>query len=437
MNDAVARSQTPFRPGAVLALVIVGTAAFVLILYALATGLDGRDERDGGVHGASNGLAGMAALVALLEAEGHEVTLSRNPAALEDEVLLVLTPPALVDGEEVARIIAERRYVGPTLLILPKWIAAPLPDDPRIEAEDGWVQLVEPLSPEWLGQIEQLEDVSLVTGTTRGWQGLDMKGRLPEPEQVQAAQGEDVRNLYPLITDTEDDILAGWRYDGGYYPVLAEASGERFFDEVPAEADEDAWPLVIVFEPDLVNNYGLADRTRARAALALVAVALKGDDLPIVFDLTLPGLGQSRNLLTLAFAPPFLAATLALLAAALTIGWRAFLRFGAPRAELPGLAFGKTQLAVNGAGIIERVGRFHLLGAPYAELLGERIASRLGAGGRDRSVREAAIARALEARGEDPQTFASANAAARGARTRGDLLRGAEQLSQIERKIGK
>jgi len=434
----VSRASSPFRPGAVLALLLVGTAAFLLLLYALGAGWDGRDERDGGTHAASTGLVGFAALARLLEAQGHEVSLSRSPAALDDRALLVLTPGHFADAEELARIIAQRRYAGPTLLVLPKWPAAPLPDDPRIEAAPGWVELGDAFAPGWLEQTTALDGVQLAEGSTRGWRGLGLSGALPVPQAAQAVSSKDARSLYPLVTDAEGDMLAAWRFDGGYYPALGEASDERFFVNPGEEFDRDAFPLVVVAEPDLLNNYGLADRTRALLALELVEVSLGGEALPIMFDLTLPGLGRSRNLLTLAFEPPFLAATLTLLLALLAIGWRAFARFGASRAELPELAHGKTQLARNSAGLIERTGRLHLLGAPFAAMVAARIAAKLGIREADPEAREAAIDRALEARGAAagqfaPDGFSGAAASLRRSRTPRALLRAAAALAAIER----
>lgn len=424
----MSRAAAPFSAQAVLALLLVGFASFLLLLYAIGTGWDGGEERDGGAHAASNGLTGFAALAALLEAEGHGVSLSRNAAALEGDALLVLTPPAFTDGEELARIIEQRRFVGPTLLILPKWAAMAVPDDPRIEAEEGWVILADLWGPNWLSEIGVLEQLSLVTGQARGWRGLGLAGALPEPESVQALDRNETADFWPLIEDSQGDLLVAWQSDGRAFTSLADLEA-RAREEGPIVA----WPLVVVAEPDLLNNYGMADRKRAAAALAIVAAAADGRNLPIVFDLTLPGLGASRNLLTLAFEPPFLAATIALIAAALAIGWRAFLRFGAPRAELPELAHGKTQLAVNGAGLIERTRRLHLLGEPYRALVGRRIAAQLAL----RESDDAAIERALAARGHEPGAFAAASERLRDARRPRELLRAAQALSGIERTYRK
>lgn len=58
---------------------------------------------------------------------------------------------------------------------------------------------------------------------------------------------------------------------------------------------------------------------RAQLAEKIILATMDDYDMTITFDLTLNGLGESKNLLTLAFEPPFLAATLCLLFAALVI----------------------------------------------------------------------------------------------------------------------
>ena len=132
-------SASPFSPRAVLALMAVGAVAFLVFLYALGSGWTGSGGRTGAAHAAANGLNGFAGLAKLLEAGGEEVELSRNEARLDDEALLVLTPQSFTDGEALAEIVEARRYIGPTLLILPKWLAVPADQFRQLQARRGWV----------------------------------------------------------------------------------------------------------------------------------------------------------------------------------------------------------------------------------------------------------------------------------------------------------
>lgn len=423
----MSRAASPFRAGTLLAVLAVGAAAFLLLLYALGAGWDDPNDSNGGAHAASNGLTGYAGLVRLLEAQGHQVSLSRSAARFDEESLLVITPEHDADGAALWTMLSERRYVGPTLLILPKWFAWPAGAQPS--AKPGWVMLLGAEPPMWTEDLGGLNTLAPHIVESPGWQGLGLSGALPVSETVQAASA----GLVPLVTDDSGRTLAGYLGDGNY-PVLAESANVVPLDGGAQGAAGDTWPIVVVTEPDLMNNYGLADRERAQLAHAIIDAALEDYDLPIVFDLTVPGLGQSENLLTLAFRPPFLAATLCLVIAALVIAWRAFRRFGPPVAEAPALAMGKRQLASNGGALVARARRVHLLGPPYAALIAARLAEALGVREADPDAREAAIARVLADRGI-ASDYPERAAALRRARHPAELLRAAGALTSIERTV--
>lgn len=419
----MSRARNPFSPRMVLAVLAVGAIAFLVMLYALGQGWTGGSDRNGGEHAASNGLTGFAGLAAMLEADGYDVELSRNRANVDSYGLLVLTPPAYTDPEEIQQIIEDRAYYGPTLLVLPKWMAFPVPDGAAIEAEDGWVVLADAQRTMWFDELEWAEDTVLAIGETTRWNGFGSSGDLPDATQVQALVDQAGLPLKPLVVDNEKDVLAG------VLNLSGEAYGYDYDDEYGA------YPVVVVFEPDLLNNYGMADRYRALAALSLIDTALDGEDIPVVFDLTLPGLGASENLLTLAFRPPFLAATLSLVLAALVIGWRAFRRFGPPIAEAEAMARGKRQLARNGAALVARTRRFHLLTRPYAALMGKRIADALGIRESNPELRDAAIDKALQRRGIEGPGFARAAQELGAASRPRDIIRAASAMKSIERTI--
>ncbi|OYW45716.1 MAG: hypothetical protein B7Z08_03140 [Sphingomonadales bacterium 32-68-7] len=422
----MSRTPAPFSPKGVLAVVVVGMGAFLLFLYAIGAGWTGRDETAGSGHAASNGLNGYAALVELLEQRGMDVSLSRTGARLEEEALLILTPPAQMDPEDLEVLLEQRRWNGPTLLILPKWLA--IPASQAQNAPTGWVNLTSGPAPTWLGEIALLEDARLRRAPGARWRGLDRSGRLPDP-YTQSIAGT---ALARLVADERGRTLVAYLDDEGSYPTLAPLAGREAREL--GDDDDNPWALVIVAEPDLFNNQGLADRSRAAMALALIEASTEGQDLPVVFDLTLPGLGRSQNLLTLAFEPPFLAATLCLLLAAVLVGWRAFRRFGPPVAETPELALGKRQLAANGGALVERTRRIHLLGAPYAALVATRIARRLGVRESQPEARDRQAAELLSARGA-ASDYPAHLAALREARHTAELLRAAHALNAIERTL--
>lgn len=425
------RAASAFNPKVVLGLLLFGAIAFAATLYFIGAGETSRGPNDGGSHAAAKGLTGYAALVDILEAEGHQVSLSRNPGALDDEALLILTPPAFADGEEIAELIARRRYTGPTLLILPKWYAMEIPDTVPIEKEDGWVVLGGAGETPWVEDFTGPFATELALGALDPAQGPDWRsagrsGALPDREHVQTIASA---TMIPLATASNGNILVGYYDDGGYYPVLDEAAGLPPADE--DELDTSRWNFTVAAEPDLFDNYGMADRERAALAHEIVDLAMEGQDLPIVFDLTLNGLGRTQNLLTLAFTPPFLAATLCLALAMIVVAWRAFRRFGPPLAEGRAIAFGKRRLVANGAAFILRTRRLHLLTGPYIEMMRQRLAGAL----RLRRSDDEALDQAIARRVPDAAGFAESAEALRRANRPNEILRAASALKSLERKL--
>lgn len=388
-----------FSPRAVLGLVLFGSAVFVALLWMMGAGLATGDANDGGAHAGGKGLAGHAALADYLERRGHAVRLSRSAAALDDPGLLVLTPPHQTDGAELDRVVSARRETGPTLVILPKWLAAPVQAE---GARKGWVLLAGTASPQWAGF---LDDVSVAIAPARSgtWRADGLSGTLPEPQAVQSGQGE---SLAPLVTGADGRLLAAVVEDDGLYP------------------------LVLVFEPDLVDNWGMARRESALLADRLLAGL--DTDGTVIFDLTLNGHARSANLLTLAFTPPYLAATLCLLIAALVVGWRAFVRFGPALVPDRAVAFGKGALVANSAALVERAGRLHLVAAPYAEALRERTARALAL---PPQADEATIDRALAARQPSATPYSVLAARLRAARGARDITQAAHALRALERTV--
>lgn len=413
------RGASPFSRGGFLAVLVVGFIAFLAMLYFIATGDTGERDTGGEAHAAADGINGYSGLTRLLKANGYTVETSRSRAGFETTDLLILTPNAFTDPEEFAEILQNREYLGPTLVILPKWQAI-RPREDVVEADeermqDDWVSLIGANAQDWTGELpspfrlthklEKLED-----DASTSWGGLELSGSLPTRTIAYAESGD---ALEPLIVDAGGHALA--------VQVVGEEGSEYY---------ENAHWVMFVAEPDLMNNYGLADPARASAALALVREAGYGDTDAITIDLTLNGFGGSVNLLTLAFQPPFLAATLCLILALLIVGWRAFLRFGPTAAPSQELAFGKRRLVSNGAGLIVRARRMRLLGEPYIALIERRLAHALGIARADEETLDAALARRLP--GEE--SFSSRAARLREAERPIDILRAAQALYELMHK---
>ena len=407
-------APAPFSPRMALLLVAGGAALFLALLVMVGTGFGDDGTNNGGGHGAGRGLNGFASFARLAKADGYQVSLVRHASGLGSPGLLVLTPPADANGADIDRIVSARRHIGPTLIILPKWRAKPA-SSANPAARKGWVDLAGVQPPGWQGFLDDITITVAPMPQGHGrWSGLAGKGQLPTADQVLSGIG---KALGPMVTGEQDGrILAG--YEGQPHAGVV--------------------PLLVVFEPDLLDNYGMADSAQARFAQGLLHTALGRGPREVAFDLTLNGLARSPNLLTLAFTPPFLAATLCLLLAALAVGWRAFVRFGPPLAEARDIALGKTALVDNSARLIRRARRLGLLPAPYVEAARGRMARALGLPRLSGSAAlDAAIDRALAARqgGATSGEFSETTARLLAAHGQNDLLRAARDLHALERKL--
>jgi len=404
-------------------LVLFAILAFVAFLYLVGQGGLSGNANNGRAHAASTGLNGFAGLTRLLEADGFPVIRSRNTAALDDPGLLVLTPPAEMDAEELTEIVDRRRTIGPTMIVAPKWLA--LPASQR-GAKPGWVHLLG-APEEWTATIDGKEltfTKSMLDHRTAKWAGLGAQGSLPSDQAVLTVGADTAQGfLAPLVVDEQDRLLAAYLADDGSY-----LDGDLYLD--PERSDGQAvFGVMLVAEPDLLNNWGLADEARAMLALDLMRIARQGTEDPVRFDLTLNGLGAARNLLTLAFEPPFLAATLTLLIALAIALWRGFARFGPALRPAPAIAPGKSQLIANGAQVIARSRRLRLLREPYGNLMRARVARKLGLKDHDTDAIEAALA------ARDAPSLEHRLQTLRAARQRGDLLRAARSLRDLERTL--
>ncbi|MEI6640489.1 MAG: DUF4350 domain-containing protein [Novosphingobium sp.] len=436
-----------FGRGTTLGIVLIGALAFFAVLYWVGTG--GGATNNGGGHVAGRGLNGYAGLAAMLEADGVTVRRARAKAALKEQGLLVLTPPADAKGSDIAEIINARRTIGPTLVVTPKWRA--FPDFGNPASRRGWTRIEGTQQPTWKGYHDDVA-VGFVKAKGTGWTGsgaLDaLRGPLPDNRTVQAGEGP---GLEALIETPGGSILAGYLTRDGSNPALEhwirmersppqptmDSAGEDETDEDDSGSPyTTSYPVVLVFEPDLLDNWGLANRETGLMARRLIHAAAGGQPESVTFDLTLNGLGASRNLLTLAFEPPFLAATLCLVMAMFAAGWRSFNRFGPPRAAGREIPLGKTMLVRNTAGLIRRSGRLRLIAGPYADASRERLVIALGLPrGRTLAETEAAIDRLQARLGNTGPRYSELAARLRVARRSTDVVLRAAALQRLERDL--
>lgn len=430
-----ARGANAFSPRVALGLVLFGIVTFLVLLWMVGTGMGDAGPGATGAHARGKGLNGYSALYDYLGKRGFKVSAIQSRGALKRPGVLILTPLHSADPEELNRIVEERRSAGPTIVVLPKWRAAVLPRK-SLKVKEGFVKLLDADSPDWKGFYDDLtlQRGALLTGPKPGaWEAAGLSGEVPHPDKVISGDG---KYLIPLVLGTGTERpLAGYEADGGYYPALRKIAVG--FDEAELEEDPiEQFPVLFVFEADLFNNWGMSRQANAQLAEKLILAALDGGDKVVAFDFTLVGYGRSPSLLTLAFTPPFLAATICLLLVVAVVLWRAYRRFGPPVLGGQGIAFGKRALVGNAGGLVQRARRLHLLGPPYADAARDRLARALALPARlSHDQAEKAIDRALAGRDPAAMQFSTAAAAMRAARKPTDLLRAARQLHALERTL--
>lgn len=383
---------SPFQRTTIMIMFAVGFAAFVGLLYGLGMGDPLASGKNGEAHGASNSIVGYRGLARLLEKTGVPVRYSRSQAGMDDEGLLVLTPGPFTPTEEINAVVQQRSYVGPTMIILPKWQVY---KDPKLQK--GWVMRGDPWDADTgVGLLGDMTKVSISIDGKAG-PGKSVASAVGSPVKAPGRpvtiKGDFIRTM--VRGPSGDGALVAYLDDGGVYAQLDRLDESRITD--PDEIDESLYPVVIVADADLLNNAGMADRRTARHALALVRAAATASNGSVTFDLTLNGLGQAENLLTLAFSPPFLSATICLIAAALAAAWMAFNRFGPPVMEKRSIDFGKSALVNNSAAFIGRMRRAYLVTDPYAERIRSQAAAAIGIGPQ---AGEEEVHRRLDALGE-------------------------------------
>jgi hypothetical protein len=348
-------------------MTVVGVFAFCALLVLFAYGSQLKSGDNGGGHALSRSAVGFAGLAEALKASGAPVLISRH--RLPDgrkSGLLVETPPPTAKDDDVDNL----NFDGRVLKIVPKWLAAP---DPR---HRGWV------SNGFLADARAFGKDSLI------WRASPVR-RAGVTYPVLIARGAPFapgqRFVLGPVNALQTVDMTGWKT---WAPVLVDERG----GVVMARSGSD----FLLSDPDLMNNQGLKDLRNFSAAVTIID-ALRASGGPVIFDVTLDGLGQERGPLNLMFDPPFLAVTLCLATAAALAGFQAFFRFGPVRRPGRAVALGKEALADNTAALVRLAGREAAMGGPYAVLTRDLAARAVGA---PRGLSPEALAALLDRLGE-------------------------------------
>lgn len=387
-----ARAEGIFRPATIVMIVAIGIIAFAAMLVLGAYAPDLRSGRNGGAHALSNAATGFSGIVQLARATGRNPLILRNENFLDTEDLVILTPET--GTTDMTKVLA-RRATKPTLVVLPKWNTVADP------SKAGWVRS-QGLRPVWDPErvLAPAHPLSVQRHRIGGTPLRTIPGHAPEALSLTAPG--------PLQT-----VIGP-----GLKPIVTDRAGRAVLIQFGDQ------PLYLLADPDILSNRGMADRRQAGAALAMLDFLNSTGAKSVTFDVTLNGLGQTRSPLRLMFDPPFLAATLAILAALLLAGLQASSRFGPPRRPERAIAFGKAALIDNAAALVRQARREANLGGRYAEMIRDKAVSVFGVPAR---LRDNAITEYLD-KLDGRASFSALASTAAEARSREELLAAAQAL---------
>lgn len=394
-----------FSPAIVIGLVLVGVFSFAAFILLSAFAPELASGSNGAAQALSQSAVGYGGAVRLLNAAGEHVSVGRIANDLtRRQSFVILTPQQPLTWADLANAGGET-----TLVILPKWTTVP---DIR---HRGWVSRVEAAPVDvvasLLSEAAPGARIERASGVTRP--ALTNTGK----ETLQAGAIDQLQTI-------SGDALTPIVRDGAGAAVLARIIRNR-----------EGTNIYVLADPDFFNTQGIADIDNARAAMAILGLLRKRNE-PIVFDVTLNGLGSARSALRLAFQPPFLGFTLGLVIAGALLAWRAALRFGPNAPAQRAIALGKTALAENSAALIRLARREQRLGPGYARMTAHLAGERLGLGRMDEEDMTAALDRIGTAQGRE-LSYSQLAAAAGAAKTPQHMLDAARKLYAWKKEIAR
>jgi hypothetical protein len=340
-----------FSPRAVLALVLVGVVALAGLAVLGAYAPDLRNGNDGRAHALSKSAIGYAGAPILMKAMGAPVLVSRSRPSRPSEAVVILTPDAGLSPEELQAYPKGAR----TLIVLPKWNAAPDPLRPTFVRKVGLIETDEAELTALLASYAKTSRLSHERGVTR-----------PRLRNVESALDGPDGLLLGEIDQLQTLTGEGW------VAALADAKGRAVL--AYSAKTPSIWVLA---DPDLLNNQGLASRDTSRAATIILESA-RGAERSLLFDVTLNGFERGQGLGRLMLEPPWLAATLIVVAAGLLTGLHALARFGQPRRTARALALGSAALVGNSADLIRLARKAPEFAPAYADLMKRLVARASG-----------------------------------------------------------
>jgi hypothetical protein len=312
-----------FSPRTLLAIIAIGTAAFVGMIYLEMFGADDPDFEIGPSTYSSSAL-GHKALMETLRRIDVPVVVSRFRTAEKtgSGSLLVLAEP---DGSKASEeMIGSLRNIPHSLLVLPKW------DGRRDLSKPRWVETMDKVPVDAVELVLKHAQINALVERVEGTFTLDVPKLGGEIELTDPQVIIDARGVTPVVS-LKGGILIG---------EVNVGSGRRW----------------VLSDPDLIANHGIDQGDNAVVAVSLIET-LRPNGGAVIFDETIHGLELRPNLLRTAFELPFGIVTLS---AAVAIGlaiWAGLMRFGRPEPAQRALQPGKVTLIRTTADLLRQGSR--------------------------------------------------------------------------------
>jgi len=348
-------------PKMIISLVLIGIFSFTALVTLSGYAGDLRQQNNGQAHALSRSAIGYGGLTRLLGDMEYDVRMARTEnVKFEDNNALrifTLSRPYQADGLD------DLDLNSPTLIIMPKWITMP------VKGSAGWVQ--EGWGDDSVWDVDNHDrDLKELTGNV-----------------IFKTITSDDKSISYAVTSTVGDktITPGFEIEN-----LQWLKGENLLDiyrvkEGPVLVKIQETDTYILSDPDFMNTMGIDSKSRASFAVDMIDTVIAdagADPGRVDFDLTFHGFGGKTNIVKVLTQPPFLAATLCLLAAGGLIAWQAFSRFGDPLQARRDYALGKFSLADNAARFIRIAGREPNMAKDYTALVRKQVVKELNLGGR-------------------------------------------------------
>lgn len=411
-------SSVLFRPITLISLILIGLFAFGALMVLGGFAKDLRKAPPGQATPRSVSAVGYQALTEYLENLDYDVRETRGKRQFydRDERLVIYTPSR--PTRRLNRTLeAEGEAVN--LIVLPKWSVGQLVPQRGEEGQKGWARKTRGSGLYYVGNYDSMMDELPVvkrhdvpspdaqvffTNTQRrslsaghqpdfkDLQYFDLNERwsdynlelmeiaLKEAEERRRKAAEERGETYEPKKKKEKETEEENKEKEPPEPLPEHEVLLKIDGRVVLIRLEDS-QTYILSEPDLINTMAFKSQGGAQLSNSLIDEVIKSAGTyakTVDFDVSLHGIEANRNIIKLMVTPPFLAATLCLLAAGGLVAWQGFNRFGDPARVRPDYAQGPVSLAETAAEFMGVANRAHKTGPDYAALIRRQVADELG-----------------------------------------------------------